>query len=442
MASQYLAAGQLDQAESLYRQIFAKDPTNVQVARSLSALFVRRGQSELAIEWLKSAATLAPADADILTVLGDLYRNYGRFDDARTYYRRALTLQQNKVSILKKLTSVTQYTEYSDEIRSMETLYDSLDKNSFHYRQLGFALGKIFDDLKDYERAFRYFQEAKRVARAANKFNLETETKAFQWVKRVFDTDFFQRHAATGIADQAPIFVTGMPRSGTTLVEQILSSHPDVHGAGELLHLQNIVGELGQSIGSTFPVGFEKLGAIILNQKAEEYVARLRRTGGNALRITDKSLSAYLFIGLIAVMLPKARIVLCCRDPRDMGLSIFQKDFGNQQVYCHDLAELGHVYLLFNSLMTHWDRMLPGRIHTLQYESLVADTDTEIRKLLAYCELEFDPACLSFHESNRVVKTASRAQVRRPIYSDSVGRWNNYAEYLEPLLSVLNSGSG
>jgi hypothetical protein len=225
-----------------------------------------------------------------------------------------------------------------------------------------------------------------------------------------------------------------MPRSGTSLVEQILSSHPQVHGAGELADLQLVC----KGAVEAFPEGIPQLKADAWQGLAVDYLQRLRGHDASAPRITDKMPENFLYVGMIAVMLPNAKIIHCRRSPLDNCLSLFKNLFASTgHQWSYDIKDLGRYYRLYLGLMEHWDRILPGRIYDIQYENLVADSEQEIRKFLDYCEIDFDPSCLSSHDSKRVVQTASFAQVRKPIYSSSVQLWKRYEKYLQPLLAEL-----
>ena len=303
---------------------------------------------------------------------------------------------------------------------------------------LAFALGKALDDVGDYARAFEMFSEGNRIGRAGYSFDFSEDRRPHKPLRAVFDEAWFEEFRGAGIADDCPIFVFGLPRSGTTLVEQILASHPRVFGAGELDILHRIVTDICVRTGRVFPHGMRELDRELLKDGARRYVAELRARGGDADYVTDKMLATVIYVGLIHVMLPGARLVYVSRDPRDQGLSYFQTDFGDQQPYSHDLVDIAEYIRLYRSTVAHWDEVLPGAIHHIRYEDLVAEPEAETRALLAHCGLAFDPACLSFYDAARPVDTASVAQVRRPIYSASVGRWRRYERQLQPLIAALD----
>jgi len=444
MAHQSLQSGRMDHAETLIRQVLAHDPDNTNAVSALAVLYTRQQKYESAIEILDQATKKNPDDANTLVRLATVYKNWGKFDEAKACYRRAIPLDSALAPhLLLALATTCKYSEYDEDVRVIEEAYRVAEPNSTARRYLAFALGKVFDDLKDFDQAFGYFREGNEIVASSSPApSMEAVGRSYQRIKDTLGPEFLQRYQDTGIADDAPIFVTGMPRSGTTLVEQILASHPEVHGGGEIEKFVEHVMAISRSLslGQPFPAGFDTIDPAIFRDKADQYVGKLRELGelaGNGRHITDKSISNYVYIGLIKVMMPNATIILCKRDPRDVGLSIFQKDFGYRFPWCYQLDWIGQFYRYFDDLTDHWNRCLPGQIHTVQYEDLISAPEHHIRALLKHCNLKFDPACLEFHATTRVVTTASRDQVRKPIYKGSVGRWKNYEKNLEPLISAL-----
>jgi len=235
-----------------------------------------------------------------------------------------------------------------------------------------------------------------------------------------------------------PIFVLGMPRSGTTLVEQILASHPLVFGAGELNAMQISSVQTQVLSNRVFPGSVGELSTGQCEMLAEQYLRRLYRHAGSAEYAVDKLPHNFLYIGLIKYILPGARIIHCRRNPLDTCLSIYKNDFTGNHPYSHDLKDLGDYYLQYLHLMSHWHSVFPFEIYDVQYENLVTDTDEEVRALLKFCGLSFEAACLEFHKTQRIVATASTAQVRNPVSTKSVALWKEYREQLQPLIGVLS----
>jgi Sulfotransferase family len=262
----------------------------------------------------------------------------------------------------------------------------------------------------------------------------------FDRIEAVFTPALTRDKKGLGESSSRPIFVIGMPRSGTTLVEQILASHPAVHGAGELSALDTVVQSV-RGPGNTptaFPEFVTAADGPALRRIGLSYLAELQRIAPDGERVTDKMPSNYYYAGLIHLALPNAKIIHCVRDPVDTCVSCYSKLFSGAQIHTYDLAELGRYYRRYERLMAHWRRVLPkGRILDVRYEDVVADLEGQARRILAYCALPWDDRCLAFHRTERPVRTASATQVRRPIYNTAVGRWRAYADDLGPLLAAL-----
>ena len=254
-------------------------------------------------------------------------------------------------------------------------------------------------------------------------------------IAQVFDAALFERLAGAGLASERPIFIVGMARSGTTLVEQILSAHPAVDGAGETATLPKLVEQVD---GAAYPAWARTMTAADAWRLGQSYLDALPAGAPGETRVTDKTLSNFEHLGLIQLCLPNAAIIHCRRDPRDVGLSCFANRFSQGQDHTYDLAELGRYWRAYDRLMAHWRAVLPpGRMLEVPYEAVVEDVEGWARRLVAHCGLAWDDACLRFHESGRAVRTGSFAQVRRPIYTGSVGRWRRFAGHLDSLLEAL-----
>ena len=270
-------------------------------------------------------------------------------------------------------------------------------------------------------------------------FSIEEWTQRIDETISAFDADLFWRTRCFGDADPQPIFVFGMPRSGTSLVEQILSSHSGVHGAGEILAMPNCTRRLVAEIGpdTNYPSAVSRISAQLARHLATSYLNELRGTRFDAERITDKLPGNYAHLGLIAIILPEARLIHCRRNPLDVCLSNYMQHFGEGHGYTYDLTELGLVYRQYDRVMQHWRDVLPVQIHEVTYENLIVDQERHSRELIAFCGLEWEPACLDFFANDRAVATASQWQVRQPIYRSSVERWRQYEAHLGELMEAL-----
>jgi tetratricopeptide (TPR) repeat protein len=421
-------------SEAFYRRSLAVEPADFLSHLGLGMTLRRLGRLEEALACYESANRLQPGNASVHLNRGNLLSVAGRIADAIESYREAIRLQPDYARAHQLLAGVREQSSHDAELEAMEALYNKAGISAEDRMNLGFGLGKAFEDLEQYDKAFSYFKQANKKKRSLTPYSMSEDVKFFDRLKTTFDAKFFEQRRDLGAKDDSPIFILGMPRSGTSLVEQILSRHPQVYGAGELADLQIVC----KGAVEAFPDEISQLTKNAWPDLAGDYLQRLRHHDASAPRIIDKMPQNFLYIGMIAIMLPNAKIIHCRREPLDTCLSLFKNLFAsNGHQWSYDIKDLGRYYRLYQGLMEHWNRILPGRIYDIQYESLVADSEQQIRKLLNFCELSFDPACLSFHESKRAVQTASFAQVRKPIYSSSVNRWKRYEKHLQPLLSEL-----
>jgi hypothetical protein len=298
---------------------------------------------------------------------------------------------------------------------------------------LHFALGKACLDLGESERAFQHLNQGNRMKRATVPYNPEATTQWMARIPQVFTPTLLEAKAGQGAASGLPVFVLGMPRSGTTLVEQVLASHPDIHGAGELRHVQALADSVGNFPGSVAGLTPEQLKGL-----GEAYLARVAPLAQGRRHVVDKMPSNFLYAGLIRLILPDARIIHCRRDPVDTCLSCYSKLFTSEQAFSYDMAELGGFHRAYQALMAHWRAVLPAsHFIEVDYEAIVADLQAEARRILGFLGLPWNDACLRFHETARPVRTASVNQVRQPVYRSSAGRWRAHAAQLGPLLTAL-----
>jgi tetratricopeptide (TPR) repeat protein len=312
----------------------------------------------------------------------------------------------------------------------------STDKQiSLHY-----ALGKAYDDLKNYDQAFPHFIEGARLKRSKLNYDAKADQARVEHIINLVDKPFFDTLLDAGDPSNVPIFILGMPRSGTTLTEQIIASHPDVYGAGELDDLMAIVQrQIGNtSTDLTFPASLKNLDPDTLSAWGQDYITGLHQQAPNAKHITDKMPINYMAMGLIPLMLPHAKIIHVKRNPIDTCVSCFTRLFNRHQDASYDLNELGQHYASYARLMDHWQQVMPSdSFIEVQYEHIVADIEQQARRLIEFCNLNWDNSCLDFYNTKRSIRTASVTQVRQPIYTSSVERWRHYEAYLQPLLESL-----
>lgn len=438
--------GRLNEAAACFQAALASRPNYTEAINNLGNVLNEQGHASAALAYFKRALALNPNYAEARRNEGIVLMNIGRLGEARGSIEAAIKLKPHNPDFYLQLGKMTSFSQAREHLPIMEEM--ARNAAEFPLQQqidLHFAMGKAYADLKDYKNSFEHLKRGNVLKRSLVQYNEPAVVKFFERIEETFTPSFVrQKGGLAGDLSALPIFVFGMPRSGTTLVEQIISSHPRVHGAGELLALGQIAGQLRGRDNNPipYPEYASELDGLILAEIAARYVSKLRKLAPTSAHVTDKTPANFYFAGLIHLALPNARIIHTIRNPIDTCLSCFSKLFTAEQNYTYDLAELGRYYRCYAKLMAHWKRVLPeGRILDVHYENVVSDLEGEARRLIAYCGLEWDPRCLSFQDNERPVQTASAAQVRQPIYKNAIGRWTVYREFLTPLLTAMGEVS-
>ncbi len=435
--------GKIDEAIISIRKALAKDPRNAEVHIELAYALGDQGNLDQAIALYRKAITLDPENGHAYRGLGTTLSDYGEIEQAENAFRTAFQLNPDLSEVFRNLAKNKKFSEYDDDMRTMEAFYVKDEISKEQKMHLAFGLGKAYEDLKEYNKSIEFAIEANRLKWESIDYSIEKEVEVFANLKEIFTPDFFTERADLGNPDPTPIFVLGMIRSGTSLTEQIIASHPDVYGAGELTLLPRLASELCKTgpddkLLDCLPA----VAATDLQNTAAEYISCIRQHSANARHISNKLPQNFVFVGLIKLLLPNAKIIHCKRNPLDNCLSIFKNFFARGQYYSFNMEALGQYYNLYADLMEHWETILPGFVYHSQYEDLIASQETESRKLIEFCGLPWDEACLSFHKTRRKVKTASNAQVRQPIYKDSVKLADRYGDKLNPLKDAIYGHNG
>lgn len=408
-------------------------------------ILVKWDRYEDARSTLEPALTRHPS-ADGYAALSRAHFYLGQKDKAEAAQRRALEISPDVAEHLYMYVSYLHRVEKETDPYFQKLLHlsgtplNDADKAYVHY-----ALFKGWQDLKQYDRAF----DALTIGAASKRQSIRHQPGGIErWmtdIRSYFSADFFATQKIEGNPSDQPVFILGMPRSGTTLLEQILHAHPDIIGIGEERRLSDLITEFSSlpDFGSTpYPLRRSRSGAYLPpNAIAREYLDYMNMQGKGAKRIVSKSIAHRLWAGLSSLMFPNARFIHITRDPMDMCLSCYSTNFtGAAQGYTYDLAELGQHYKQHIVLMKHWESLLPGRVLSVRYEDIVADTESQARRLIDFLGLPWDARCLEFYKAEKAVSSASVDQVRQPIYDRSVGRWKTYEKHLAPLMSALKEG--
>lgn len=412
------------------------------IAEAHNLLGIVKAEMELsgpAEQHFLQALQLRPDFAEAHKNLGTHYGQLGRLDEARDHLRKAIANRPHYAEAWWQLVSITKIVDYDDDIRSIEAAYRRDDATATEKTQLAYALGKAFHDLQQYARAFEYWHEGNALRHKLSGYDVNPVLTEMRAMKRVFSATFRATSDVGRATSPVPIFIVGMPRSGTSLTEQILASHSSVYGAGEIRALDDAI----RSVVRHFPGGLRKLSTADWAAIRQRYLDEVMPRVGNASQVTDKMLGNFLHIGAISSLFPGAKIIHCRRDALDTALSCYSKPFIHDRLnFTCDLTDLGRYYRHYLDLMAHWSKIHVPNIYAIDYESLVTDSEHEVRKLLAFCELPFEAGCLAFHETERPVKTASAAQVRQPIYRDSLQSSQHYERELQAFKSALDTKPG
>jgi len=434
------AAGRLEDAVTCFEEVLKVRPDLAPVHGSLARALRKLGRFEDAIDAFEKLLELDPGNVAGHFALGMVHHDLGDQSDALASFRKAVAIDNNCSKAWHGISAVTKEAFDDKEVETLLARQRAADISPGDRMLLGFALGKHFENSERHEEAAEQYLVANPIRRAEFNFNIEDHLRTYDNLQRCFDAAFLHKWSEAGLPIHSPIFVVGMPRSGTTLVEQILASHAKVYGAGERETLTN-------AILATFPItnGVDYTAAL-----ADASTEKFRSVGKTYLDsfaavdadyISDKLPHNFLNIGMIRILFPNASIVHCRRDPRDTCFSIFKHLFRSQShPYAYDLGELAHYYNAYTTLMDHWDEVLPGVIHSVNYEMMIENQEQTTRELLEACGLDWDPACLEFHKLERPIATLSATQVRQPVYRGSVGAWKNYEKMLQPLLATLKLG--
>ena len=417
----------------------ALNPRSANVQIHVANVQARSGRHDQAIETYRRAIELNPDLPAGYLGLGNTLKTVGRQADAIGAYRRATVLRPELSEAWWSLSNLKTFRFEDREIEAMERQLEAAAIPDEVRVQFCFALGKAREDRGDYARAFELYERGNRTRRALENYD-PVQTEAInERIINVFDEGFLARHAGRGHPDPAPIFVVGLPRSGSTLIEQILASHSQVDATHELPEVGRLIQRINRDRDDrvTYPEAVRDFAGETWAALGRSYIDETRQYRRKAPYFIDKNPNNFASIGFLGLALPNARFINTRRHPLDTCLSCYKQLFARGQPFTYDLMELGEYYLQYDRMMTHWHAVLPGRVLDVQYESVVADQRAESRRLLEFCGLPWEDACLRYYETERAIRTASSEQVRLPIYGSSVGLWRHYEHELAELIEIL-----
>lgn len=473
----YMQANEYSEAITSFKRSIEIDPNSWAVHADLGATFGKLTQFEKAIEHLERAVALKPSHADSLSNLSVCLTNVGRHEEALAYGKKAIRLDPENAGyhdgvgcVLTELGQLSEAVSYMEKAIDLDNTYSNAYLNISKIKKFSeedrpiirniekqlktslpaqeranfhFALGKIYDDLREYDEAFKNYHQGNLLAKTRHREPTEFRY-ALKLLRKVFTKERLSMAPDIGNPTDLPIFIVGMPRSGTTLIEQIISRHSSVTGAGELDTIHEIADKICHPVDSKNYVNkwLKHINHADLNEDAKSYFDVLRKGKEESLRITDKLPENYLYLGFIHLIFPNAKIIHATRNPLDTCLSCYFQTFPDLH-WVYDMEWIAERYRLYRQVMDYWNSVFPpDTILDVNYESLVENQEAESRRLIAHCGLDWEERCLDFKSEKRVVATASQWQVRQPIYRSSVKRWKNYAPYIATLANSLSEYLG
>jgi tetratricopeptide (TPR) repeat protein len=435
------ALGQPETAVLAFECAIALKPDNPEALCNWGLALAELGRFDEAVAKYRRAIEVDPGHAGSYNNLGLLMKTTGRLAAASAAIEKAIDLAPAKIAYYDNLAGIRPFAAGDHFLTALEALASNgaaLSAADQVHRH--FALAKAYENIGQPERAFRHLQSGNALKRRQMAYDEAETLGQMDRLCRLVSRDYIEARQGCGELSSVPVFIVGMMRSGTTLIEQILASHQQVFATGEIQLFDQAAGSIRDTLPGRppFPDMVQAMSGNHFRALGALYLEKLTRQAPTATRITDKMTVNFLFAGLIHLALPNATIIHAVRDPADTCVSCFATHFTTRNPYTYELAELGRYYRHYQALMEHWRAVLPpGRIMDVQYEELVADLEGVARRIVAHCGLSWDARCLDFHRSERPVRTASAAQVRKPIYKDSVGRWRKYEPFLGPLLAEL-----
>ena len=430
------------EADSLWKQALAISPRYLEAQMNLAESLQQAGKIEQAIDYYRRIVSDHGQLVAARYLLANLLKSQGKFSEASDLYQQILAQDPDYTQAHFSYSGIHKYRDDTDpHVGLMLDLYEKNGLTTENRIQLAFALAKAFEDIGDHPQAFEFLKSGNDLRYKEFNYQVDSDKELIQSIIQSFSVEAMSRVQITPETSNKPIFIVGMPRSGTTLVEKIISSHSDVYGAGELEYIFALGTRLFLKESRHFQFGpLDSYSKQSFELFGKSYLEQIDLLDHESSRMTDKMPFNMMMIGLIKIALPNAKIIHCVRDPKDTCLSIYKQNFttGNYR-FAYDLKTIGQFHNQYQMLMSHWHQVMPGEIYDVSYEALTHDPEVEIRKLLAACDLDWQQDCLNFSKSAGIVKTASAYQARQPMYTSSVKLWEKYQGFLQPLLDELDA---
>ena len=437
LAQVFSVTGQLDKAKKSFKNILNMTPKNGLIWAEYGTVLTKLANYKEGRDAYLKALEFKPDSPRVHLSLGHVYKTMGEIDNSIDSYKN--TILQNNLSgeAYWSLANLKTYSFSKNEIKDMEETLKG-DMSDIERSQMYFALGKAYEVKKDFDKSFKNYYEGNKVKKALIKYSSDDTTDNTKRILDFFNQENIQKLAKSSTKDRDPIFVLGMPRSGSTLVDQIISSHSKVDGTQELPNIIKIAAELNSNNQNNYPEVLKELDDSKLSNLGKVYISETAWARDTAPFFIDKMPNNFIHIGLIKTILPNAKIIDTRRDPMDTCFSCFKQFFARGQLFTYSLEDLGNYYTDYIRAMNHWHNVYGKDIYTVHYDNVINETEETIRELIDYCELPFEKECLEFYNSSRPVKTPSAEQVRQPIYKSGLNYWKNYEKHLKPLKKIID----
>ena len=437
LAQVFSVTGQLDKAKKSFKNILNMTPKNGLIWAEYGTVLTKLANYKEGRDAYLKALEFKPDSPRVHLSLGHVYKTMGEIDNSIDSYKN--TILQNNLSgeAYWSLANLKTYSFSENEIKDMEETLKG-DMSDIERSQMYFALGKAYEVKKDFDKSFKNYYEGNKVKKALIKYSSDDTTDNTKRILDFFNQENIQKLAKSSTKDRDPIFVLGMPRSGSTLVDQIISSHSKVDGTQELPNIIKIAAELNSNNQNNYPEVLKELDNSKLSNLGKDYISETAWARDSAPFFIDKMPNNFIHIGLIKTILPNAKIIDTRRDPMDTCFSCFKQFFARGQLFTYSLEDLGNYYTDYIRAMNHWHNVYGKDIYTVHYDNVINETEETIRELIDYCELPFEKECLEFYNSSRPVKTPSAEQVRQPIYKSGLNYWKNYEKHLLPLKKIID----
>ncbi len=432
---------QLEEALAQVDLLLAEEPASPRYLVLKGSILVRMGDPIAALAIFEHVLKNFPGQALAQLNYGHALKTMGRLDESIAAYRRAIEISPGIGKAYWSLANLKTFRFTDQDIKTMRAAFTAQGGGAEEQGHLAFALGKALEDRGQFDESFKYYQRGNSIRRLGHRYDLKKNRYNAERQIHTCTAEFFAARTGSGCQAPDPIFIVGLPRSGSTLLEQILASHSAVEGTAELPDIiaisRQLEGRQRDNPATKYPEILAELSSQTLLELGEGYLASTRIQRGDAPFFIDKMPNNFLHIGLIHLILPRARIIDARRHPMANCFSAYKQLFAQGQAFTYDLNDLGHYYRNYIGLMNHWDEVLPGRILRVQYEDMVTNPETEIRRLLDYCDLDFEKQCLRFYDTERAIHTPSSGQVRQPIYTEGLKQWRHFEGHLAPLKQAL-----